>query len=63
MQQPIPSPSPSPGGVPDAAPVASRPVQYANIDGARIDDGRYTAFKARVRGLLGDERVVDDPVR
>ena len=29
----------------------------------RHDDGRYTAFKEEVRALLGEERVVDDPVR
>ena len=32
-----------------------RRVEYANIDGQRHDDGRYSAFKASVRDLLGDE--------
>lgn len=36
---------------------------YSNQDGGRVDDGRYTAFKATLRRMLGDERVVDDPVR
>jgi hypothetical protein len=38
-------------------------VVYENADGMRHDDGRYTAFKAEVGKLLGEERVVDDPVR
>ena len=41
----------------------AKPPAYKNVDGMRIDDGRYTAFKSEVRALLGDERVVDDPVR
>lgn len=36
---------------------------YQNVDGLRVDDGRYTAFKSEVRAMLGEERVVDDPVR
>jgi hypothetical protein len=36
---------------------------YQNVDGMRHDDGRYSAFKADVRAMLGDDRVVDDPVR
>lgn len=39
------------------------PSPYRNVDGMRHDDGRYTAFKSDVRALLGEERVVDDPVR
>jgi len=39
------------------------PSEYRNIDGLRHDDGRYTAFKASMRSLLGEDRVVDDPVR
>ena len=29
----------------------------------RHDDGRYSLFKDEVRAILGEERVVDDPVR
>jgi len=51
------------------APVVSRlpaertPTAYRNADGMRVDDGRYTSFKAAVRKQLGEEAVVDDPVR
>jgi len=56
---------------PEQAFVAERPAAreetqrpaYRNVDGMRVDDGRYTAFKSKVRAMLGDERVVDDPVR
>ena len=47
--------------VPDRPPPP--PVGYQNVDGMRHDDGRYKAFKAEVRGILGEERVIDDPVR
>ena len=40
-----------------------RKVEYRNVDGMRHDDGRYTAFKASVRGIVGDDGVIDDPVR
>ena len=48
---------------PRAQSAAGAPSAYRNVDGMRVDDGRYTAFKADVRQLLGEERVVDDPVR
>ena len=41
----------------------NRPPAYKNVDGMRHDDGRYSLFKDEVRAILGDERVVDDPVR
>ena len=46
-------------------PVALRtPVQqYANVDGGRIDDGRYTDFRADVTKLVPQERVYTDPVK
>ena len=36
---------------------------YRNADGMRVNDGRYTRFKQDMRGILGEDRVVDDPVR
>ena len=56
----------APAGAFAPAPVPSsswKPVKYENADGLRVDDGRYTAFKSEVRAMLGEERVVDDPVR
>lgn len=46
-------------------PVALRtPVkQYNNVDGGRIDDGRYTNFRADVTKLVPQERVYTDPVK
>ena len=46
-----------------SSPSSATPPIYQNVDGMRVDDGRYTAFKSKVRTLLGEERVVDDPVR
>ena len=39
-----------------------KPV-FKNTDGMRVDDGRYTRFKQDMRAILGEDRVVDDPVR
>jgi D-lactate dehydrogenase len=38
---------------------------YTNVDGGRIDDGRYTAFKADAGsiGMIPAERMYDDPVK
>mgnify|MGYP003686057809 FL=1 len=44
-------------------PPERKPTAYKNADGMRVDDGRYTSFKAAVRKQLGEEAVVDDPVR
>jgi len=46
-------------------PVPSTGVMtYSNVDGGRINDGRYTAFKAEViSSLIPQERVFDDPVK
>ena len=41
----------------------ARAPLYTNVDGGRLDDGRYAAFKTEVRAMLGEDRVVDDPVR
>ena len=36
---------------------------YANVDGHRIDDGRYTNFKGDLAGIVPSERIYTDPVR
>ena len=36
---------------------------YQNKDGLRIDDGRYTAFKAELRSFIPQARMFDDPIR
>ena len=40
-------------------------TRYSNSDGNRIDDGRYTAFKADITSssLIPSERVYTDPVK
>ncbi len=38
-------------------------TQYSNVDGGRIDDGRYTNFRADVTKLVPQERVYTDPVK
>ena len=40
-------------------------MKYSNVDGGRINDGRYTAFKDDVTKALRipDERVYTDPVK
>eukprot|EP00217_Crustomastix_stigmatica_P007397 CAMPEP_0183793250 /NCGR_PEP_ID=MMETSP0803_2-20130417/3086_1 /TAXON_ID=195967 /ORGANISM="Crustomastix stigmata, Strain CCMP3273" /LENGTH=1128 /DNA_ID=CAMNT_0026037623 /DNA_START=16 /DNA_END=3400 /DNA_ORIENTATION=- len=37
--------------------------QWENRDGARINDGRYTAFKEAASKIVPKERIIDDPVR
>ena len=49
--------------LPPAQDPGRSPPAYRNVDGLRHDDGRYKAFKSTVRTLLGDDSVVDDPVR
>lgn len=46
-------------------PVPSTGVMtYSNVDGGRINDGRYDAFKADItRSLIPEERVYTDPVK
>ena len=46
-------------------PVPSSGVtKYSNVDGGRVDDGRYTAFKADItKALIPEERVYTDPVK
>ena len=38
-------------------------TKYSNVDGGRIDDGRYTNFKADVAKLIPEERLYTDPVK
>jgi hypothetical protein len=38
-------------------------TKYSNVDGGRIDDGRYTNFRADVTKLVPQERVYTDPVK
>ena len=38
-------------------------TKYSNVDGGRIDDGRYTNFKADVGKLIPEERLYTDPVK
>ena len=42
---------------------AGTAVAYENVDGMRVDDGRYTRFKQEMREIVGEKNVVDDPVR
>ena len=42
---------------------AVEPSGYRNVDGMRIDDGRYTAFKADVAAIVPTERIITDTVR
>lgn len=46
-------------------PVPSTGVMtYSNVDGGRINDGRYTSFKAEItKSLIPEERVYTDPVK
>ncbi|KDD71949.1 hypothetical protein H632_c4119p0, partial [Helicosporidium sp. ATCC 50920] len=36
---------------------------YRNLDGHRVDDGRYAAFAADVSSLLPSQRIITDPLR
>lgn len=39
-------------------------MKYANVDGGRFNDGRYTAFKSDImKSLIPEERVYTDPVK
>ena len=44
-------------------PVSPGLTKYNNVDGGRIDDGRYTNFKAEVGKLIPQERLYTDPVK
>ncbi|KFM26260.1 Glycolate oxidase subunit GlcD [Auxenochlorella protothecoides] len=39
------------------------PTKYENIDGRRIDDGRYTAFADEISAFIPKSRQYTDPVR
>ena len=41
----------------------AEPSGYRNVDGERIDDGRYTRFKAEVANIVPEERIITDLVR
>lgn len=36
---------------------------YRNVDGERIDDGRYTRFKEDVARIVTDDRIITDTIR
>ena len=36
---------------------------YSNVDGGRIDDGRYTAFQKDASSIVPMERMYTDPVK
>ena len=42
---------------------ASQPAVYRNLDGHRVEDGRYAAFMAEIGEFLPSERQYTDPVR
>ena len=42
---------------------ASQPAVYRNVDGHRVEDGRYAAFMAEIGEFLPSERQFTDPVR
>jgi D-lactate dehydrogenase len=53
-----------PTAVPDAVRVEVADASgYRNVDGERIDDGRYTAFQADVASFVPPERIITDSVR
>jgi D-lactate dehydrogenase len=55
------SPAPHGGTV---YPVPDRGVTvYSNVDGGRIDDGRYTAFQKDASSIVPMERMYTDPVK
>ena len=55
------SPAPHGGTV---YPVPDQGVtKYSNVDGGRIDDGRYTAFKKDASAIVPVERMYTDPVK
>lgn len=40
-----------------------QPGVYHNVDGHRVDDGRYTAFKGDILAVVPEARIFTDPVR
>jgi hypothetical protein len=55
--------APDHGGTVYPVPVSPGLTKYSNVDGGRIDDGRYTNFKAEVGKLIPEERLYTDPVK
>ena len=41
----------------------AEPSGYRNVDGERIDDGRYTAFQQDISSFVPAERIITDSVR
>jgi D-lactate dehydrogenase len=53
-----------PTAVPHAVRVEkAEPSGYRNVDGERIDDGRYAAFQADIASFVPAERIITDSVR
>jgi D-lactate dehydrogenase len=53
-----------PTAVPEAVRVErAEPSGYRNVDGERIEDGRYAAFQADVASFVPAERIITDSVR
>ena len=53
-----------PTAVPDAVRVAqAEPSGFRNVDGERIEDGRYAAFQAEIASFVPAERIITDSVR
>lgn len=51
-------------GAGDLAPRRETAVQvYRNVDGERIDDGRYTRFKQDVARIVPEDRIITDEIR
>jgi D-lactate dehydrogenase len=42
---------------------ATTPSGFRNVDGGRIEDGRYAAFMADLAAFVPQERIVTDSVR
>ena len=38
-------------------------TEYQNVDGRRIDDGRYQAFMKEISAFIPEQRQFTDPVR
>jgi D-lactate dehydrogenase len=53
-----------PTAVPDSVRVAvAEPSGFVNVDGQRIEDGRYAAFMRDIGAFIPAERVITDSVR
>jgi len=53
-----------PTAVPASVRVAvAEPSGFRNVDGGRIEDGRYAAFQADIASFIPAERVITDSVR